>query len=67
MKTRWQDTNEQGNSEDKAVTSPMSLVITGFAPVTDARSVLTPQIQKNVASDLILVDHSLVLYIRKKK
>ncbi|MDP2609660.1 MULTISPECIES: phosphoribosylformylglycinamidine synthase [unclassified Oceanobacter] len=56
MKTRWQDTNEQGDSLDKAVTSPMSLVITGFAPVSDARLVLTPQIQKDMASDLILVD-----------
>lgn len=55
MKTRWQD-----NGHDKAVTSPMSLVITGFAPVTDARQVLTPQLQterdSDEATDLILVD-----------
>lgn len=55
MKTRWQE-----NGQDKAVTSPMSLVITGFAPVTDARQVLTPQLQterdSDEATDLILVD-----------
>ncbi|WP_221800612.1 phosphoribosylformylglycinamidine synthase [Oceanobacter mangrovi] len=51
MKTRWND-----NGEDKAVTAPMSLVITGFAPVTDARKVLTPELNKDEASELILVD-----------
>jgi phosphoribosylformylglycinamidine synthase len=38
MKTRWQD-----DGVDKSVTSPMSLIVTGFAPVTDIRSTLTPQ------------------------
>src|SRR5690606_32239606 len=52
MKTRWQD-----NGQDKAVTSPTSLIITGFAPVTDARKVLTPELKLNQgATDLILVD-----------
>ncbi|WP_028294558.1 phosphoribosylformylglycinamidine synthase [Oceanobacter kriegii] len=51
MKTRWND-----GGEDKAVTAPMSLVITGFAPVTDARKVLTPELKKDEASELILVD-----------
>lgn len=52
MKTRWQD-----NADEKAVTSPTSLIITGFAPVTDARKVLTPELKLNQgATDLILVD-----------
>ncbi|MGB1090859.1 MAG: phosphoribosylformylglycinamidine synthase [Oceanobacter sp.] len=51
MKTRWNDAEE-----DKAVTAPMSLIITGFAPVTDARKVLTPELNKDEASELILVD-----------
>ena len=52
MKTRWQE-----NGTEKAVTSPTSLIITGFAPVTDARKVLTPQLRLDQgATDLILVD-----------
>jgi phosphoribosylformylglycinamidine synthase len=40
---------------DKAVVSPMSLIVSGFAPVADVRKTLTPQLQagENV---LILVD-----------
>jgi phosphoribosylformylglycinamidine synthase len=57
MKTRWTEVKENGNNEDKAVTSPMSLVITAFSPVNDARKVLTPQLQRDAgATDLILVD-----------
>ena len=54
MKTQWQD--EQGN--DKAVTSPMSLVITAFARVTDIRRQVTPQLQVKDAADnkLFLLD-----------
>jgi len=53
MRTVWQD--EQG--EDKAVTAPLSLVVTAFAPVTDARHTLTPQIRKDLGdTDLLLID-----------
>src|SRR5690554_4819233 len=38
MKTRWQ---EQG--VEKTVTSPVSLIISGFAPVQDIRRTLTPR------------------------
>ncbi|MDZ4300779.1 MAG: phosphoribosylformylglycinamidine synthase, partial [Pseudomonas sp.] len=52
MKTRWQ---EEG--VDKSVTSPLSLVITGFAPVTDVRQTLTPQLRMDKGTtDLILID-----------
>ncbi|MDQ7730799.1 phosphoribosylformylglycinamidine synthase [Halomonas sp. SpR8] len=57
MRTAWVDDSEQGESEDKSVTSPLSLVVTGFAPVTDALATLTPQINlEQDESDLILID-----------
>ncbi len=56
MKTRWQEDGEKGEIE-KAVTAPMSLIITSFAPVTDARKVLTPQLRADKGeTDLLLID-----------
>ena len=52
MRTTW---NDEG--EDKSVTSPMSGVITAFAPVTDVRQTLTPEL-KNLESVLVRVDLS---------
>ena len=40
MKTTWQD-----NGEDKAVTAPLSLVITAFGRVEDIRKTVTPQLR----------------------
>ena len=52
MKTRWQD----GDTE-KSVTSPLSLIVTGFAPVADIRKTLSPQLRLDKGeSRLILVD-----------
>ena len=52
MKTRWQD-----EGQEKSVTSPLSLVVTGFAPVTDIRQTLTPQLRLDKGeTDLILID-----------
>ncbi|WP_236174154.1 phosphoribosylformylglycinamidine synthase [Pseudomonas pseudonitroreducens] len=52
MKTRWQD----GDAE-KSVTSPMSLIISGFAPVNDVRKTLTPQLRLDKGeTDLIVID-----------
>ncbi|MGH1461475.1 MAG: phosphoribosylformylglycinamidine synthase [Neptuniibacter sp.] len=52
MRTVWDD-----NGEQKSVTAPMSLVITGFAPVVDARKTLTPQLCTDKGeTDLILLD-----------
>nr|WP_298415918.1 phosphoribosylformylglycinamidine synthase [uncultured Halomonas sp.] len=58
MRTAWQENEaENGNVEHKAVTSPLSLNVTGFAPVTDALKTLTPQIRLDQdESDLILID-----------
>ena len=52
MKTRWSD-----EGAEKSVTSPMSLIITGFAPVVDVRKTLTPELRMNKGvTDLILID-----------
>lgn len=51
MKTAWQE-----NGENKSVTAPLSLVISGFAAVQDVRKTLTPQLQNVNESELILVD-----------
>ena len=52
MKTRWEEEGAQ-----KSVTSPMSLVVSGFAPVVDVRQTLTPQLRLDKgATDLILID-----------
>ncbi|WP_346796248.1 phosphoribosylformylglycinamidine synthase [Halomonas sp. Bachu 37] len=57
MRTAWQHEDDKGEVEEKSVTSPLSLVITGFAPVTDAMATLTPQINLDQdESDLILID-----------
>lgn len=52
MNTRWRD--ESG--EDKSVTAPLSLVVTGFAPVTNARQTLTPELKRGEHSTLMLID-----------
>ena len=52
MKTVWQEGNDT-----KTMTSPLSLIISGFAPVTDVRKTLTPQLQVlEEETDLILID-----------
>jgi phosphoribosylformylglycinamidine synthase len=53
MKTAWQD--ETGI--DKAVTSPLSLVITAFGAVSDIRKTITPQLRTDKGSSrLLLID-----------
>ncbi len=52
MKTVWED----GDTK-KAVTSPISLVVTAFANTTDARKTLTSQLRTDLGeSKLILID-----------
>ncbi|HEY9032646.1 MAG TPA: phosphoribosylformylglycinamidine synthase [Pseudomonadales bacterium] len=52
MRTAWQQDGEQ-----KSVTAPMSLIISAFAPVTDVRKVLTPQLRLDKGdSRLVFVD-----------
>lgn len=50
MRTRWQDGHEA-----KQVTAPVSLIVTAFATLDDARPVLTPQLQPGDTT-LILID-----------
>ena len=50
MKTVWKE-----DGEEKAVTSPLSLVISAFAPVEDVCKTLTPELKK-ADSQLILLD-----------
>jgi phosphoribosylformylglycinamidine synthase len=53
MKTMW----EENNGEQKSVTAPLSLVISGFAPVTDISRTLTPQLITDAGeTDLVLID-----------
>ncbi|MEN8283266.1 phosphoribosylformylglycinamidine synthase [Acinetobacter gerneri] len=53
MRTTW---NDEG--VDKAVTSPMSGVITAFAPVVDVRKTLTPELKDIENSVLVRFDLS---------
>ncbi len=51
MRTVWQEQDQQ-----KSVTSPLSLIVTAFAPVINIRKTLTPQLKKKEANKLILID-----------
>ena len=47
MRSQW---------ENKEVISPISAVITGFAPADDVRKTLTPQLQRMADTELLLID-----------
>ena len=51
MRTAWYD-----NGRERAVTSPVSLIVSAFAPVADIRRTLTPQLARDVESVLVFVD-----------
>ncbi len=52
MKTRWEDADGE-----HTVTAPLSLIISAFAPVSDVRRTLTPQLRTDKGdTDLIFVD-----------
>ncbi|AVR96935.1 phosphoribosylformylglycinamidine synthase [Pseudoduganella armeniaca] len=52
MRTTWND-----DGEAKAVVSPVSLIVSGFAPVYDVRKSLTPQIRTDAGDTaIILID-----------
>ncbi|MBG9997086.1 phosphoribosylformylglycinamidine synthase [Pseudoalteromonas sp. NZS127_1] len=54
MKTTWKD---EGDSQEKSVTSPLSLVITAFGRVDDVRKTVTPELRTDKGdTSLILVD-----------
>lgn len=51
MRTQWHEAGQ-----DKRVASPLSLVVSAFAPVTDIRHTLTPQLDTVTQSELWLID-----------
>ncbi len=52
MQTRWQEGGEQ-----RKVTSPVSLIVSAFAPVSDVSRCLTPQLRTDAGdSRLLLID-----------
>jgi phosphoribosylformylglycinamidine synthase len=52
MKTVW-----QAQGRKRTMTAPISLIVSAFAPVTDVRRTLTPQLRTDLGdSDLILID-----------
>ena len=52
MRTTWKD-----EDQNKAVTSPVSLIISAFSPVSDIRKSLTPQLRLDLGdTSLILID-----------
>lgn len=52
MKTGWEEAGER-----REVVSPVSLIVTAFAPVADVRNSLTPQLRTDLGNTvLILVD-----------
>ncbi len=52
MRTVWEQAGEQ-----RSVTSPLSVIISAFAPVTDVRKTLTPQLRSDLGeTDILLLD-----------
>lgn len=51
MKTVWQE-----GSTQKSVTSPLSLIISAFAPVIDVRKTITPELKQHPNSLLLAID-----------
>ncbi len=52
MKTVWQDQTGR-----HAVTAPLSLIVSAFAPVADVRRTLTPQLRRDLQpTELLLID-----------
>jgi len=49
MRTTWQDDGA------KAVTSPVSLIVSSFAPVQDVRRTLTPQLRTDLGDTVLIV------------
>ncbi len=51
MKSTWQE-----GDENKSVTSPLSLIVTAFAPCADTRVTLTPLLRADSDTTLLLID-----------
>ncbi|MET0264303.1 MAG: phosphoribosylformylglycinamidine synthase [Duganella sp.] len=56
MRTTWKENGSEGE-QSKAVLSPVSLIVSAFAPVYDVRKSLTPQLRTDAGdTSIILVD-----------
>ncbi len=53
MRTVWQDKSPQ--QDKKSVTAPLSLIVSAFAPVTDIRKSLTPQLVSSEDDTLLML------------
>ncbi len=52
MKSVWRE-----GEEERSVTAPLSLIVSAFAPVSDVRKTLTPQLRTDMGdTDLVLID-----------
>jgi phosphoribosylformylglycinamidine synthase len=51
MKTTWKD-----GEVSKAVTAPLSLIVSAFAPTPDARKTLTPELANDADTAILLLD-----------
>ena len=49
MRTTWQD-----EANTKAVTAPVSVIISAFSPVTDVRQALTPQLRMDAGESVLI-------------
>ncbi len=57
MKSVWQTQDDNGDNQTREMISPLSLIVSAFAPVTDVRKTLTPELKLDQGdSDLILLD-----------
>jgi phosphoribosylformylglycinamidine synthase len=58
MRTVWTTPSGSGKDagQEKKVTSPVSLIVTGFATLADVRGTLTPQLNATEDTTLVLVD-----------
>ncbi len=51
MKTTWKE-----GDESKAVTAPLSLIVSAFTPTPDVRKTLTPQLANDADTVILLID-----------
>ena len=51
MQTKWKEVND-----DITISSPLSLIISAFAECTNTRKVLTPQLERDANTSLLLID-----------
>jgi phosphoribosylformylglycinamidine synthase len=56
MKTSWAEGSGKEGGKRKEVTAPLSLIVSAFAPCTDARKTLTPQLAADLDSVILLID-----------